>query len=264
MKKILLAGCIAALLPCVANALTVPQPTAYDLRIQEATYNPDDAVLVKVKTGTSTLIQLQQGEFITDDQAGMGFGDPDAWDVSVRGNNIFIRPIAEQPDTNVTLVSNKRTYNLYLKSVKGNPSWMVRFKYPKKYNPANATVFKKTPCQSDGPYNANWNYQLQNEENETFAPYEVWDDGRFTCFKFNPSSDLPMIYRIAGDGEEVLVNGGADPDDNSIIVVQETNPEFHIRLGKKVVAVRTETMKPKPSNRSGTTNGMIREIKADD
>lgn len=78
MKKILLAGCIAALLPAAANALNVPQPTMYDARIQEATYNPDDAVLVKVKAGTSTLIQLQEGEFITEDQAGMGFGDPDA------------------------------------------------------------------------------------------------------------------------------------------------------------------------------------------
>lgn len=262
MKKILLAGCIAALLPAAANALNVPQPTMYDARIQEATYNPDDAVLVKVKAGTSTLIQLQEGEFITEDQAGMGFGDPDAWDVSVRGNNIFIRPIAEQPDTNVTLVSNKRTYIFFLQSVKGNPSWMVRFKYPKKHNPSNATVFKKPPCQSSGAFNANWNYQLQG--NESFAPFEVWDDGRFTCFKFNPSSDLPMIYRVAADGEEMLVNGNADPDNNNIIVVQETNPEFRIRLGKKVVAVRTDSIKAKPSTRSGTSNGMIREIKTDE
>ncbi|EDI8653567.1 conjugal transfer protein TraH, partial [Salmonella enterica subsp. enterica serovar Mbandaka] len=29
MKKILLAGCIAAILPGVANALNVPQPTSY-------------------------------------------------------------------------------------------------------------------------------------------------------------------------------------------------------------------------------------------
>ncbi|EPS7704891.1 TrbG/VirB9 family P-type conjugative transfer protein [Salmonella enterica] len=262
MKKILLAGCIAATLPGIANALNVPQPTSYDARIQEATYNPDDAVLVRVKAGTSTLIKLQDGEFITDDQAGMGFGDPDAWDVSVRGNNIFIRPIAEQPDTNVTLVSNKRTYVFFLQSVKGNPSWMVRFKYPKKYSAANATVFKRPPCQSNGAYNANWNYQLQGKE--SFAPYEVWDDGRFTCFKFNPSSDLPMIYRVAGDGEEMLVNGNPDSENNNIIVVQETNPEFVIRLGKKVVAVRSDTIKAMPSNRSGTTNGMTREIKSDE
>ncbi|EDI8653543.1 conjugal transfer protein TraH, partial [Salmonella enterica subsp. enterica serovar Mbandaka] len=46
--------------------------------------------------------------------------------------------------------------------------------------------------------------------------------------------------------------------------VQETNPEFVIRLGKKVVAVRSDTIKAMPSNRSGTTNGMIREIKSDE
>lgn len=99
---------------------------------------------------------------------------------------------------------------------------------------------------------------------ESFAPYEVWDDGRFTCFKFNPSSDLPMIYRVAGDGEEMLVNGNPDSENNNIIVVQETNPEFVIRLGKKVVAVRSDTIKAMPSNRSGTTNGMTREIKSDE
>lgn len=261
MKKILLATCIASMLPCAANALSIPQATSYDSRMQEVTYNPDDAVLVKVKAGTSTLLQLQDDEFITDDKAGMGFGDPDAWDVSVRGNNIFIRPIAEQPDTNVTLVSNKRTYVFYLKSVKGNPSWIVRFKYPKKYNPVNQTVFKKTPCQSNGAYAANWNYQLQGKE--SFAPYEVWDDGRFTCFRFNSSSDLPDIKRVAGDGSEMLVNSNVDPDTNTIIV-HETSPMFRIRLGQKVVAVRSDTINAMPSNRSGTTNGMNREVKADD
>lgn len=73
-----------------------------------------------------------------------------------------------------------------------------------------------------------------------------------------------MIYRVAADGEEMLVNGNADPDNNNIIVVQETNPEFRIRLGKKVVAVRTDSIKAKPSTRSGTSNGMIREIKTDE
>jgi type IV secretion system protein VirB9 len=261
MNKIFLATCIAAMLPCAANALTVPKATSYDARMQEVTYNPDDAVLVKVKAGTSTLIKLQDDEFITSDVAGMGFGDPDAWDVSVRGNNIFIRPIAEQPDTNVTLVSNKRTYVFYLQSVNGNPSWMVRFNYPKKYNSASQTVFKKTPCQTDGELNANWNYQLQGREQ--FAPYEVWDDGRFTCFRFNPSSDLPMIYRVAGDGSEMLVNKHLESDAN-IVVVQETSPMFRVRLGNKVVAVRSDTIKSMPSNISGTTNGLIREVKADD
>lgn len=259
MKKILLSVCISAMLPIAANALTIPKGTAYDPRIQETTYNPDDAVLVKVKAGTSTLIKLQEDEFITSDIAGMGLGDPDAWDVSVRGNNIFIRPKAEQPDTNVTLVSNKRTYALYLQSVKGTPSWIVRFNYPKKYNASNQTVFKKTPCQTNGPYNANWNYQLQGKE--SFSPYEVWDDGRFTCFRFNTSSDLPMIYRVAGDGSEMLVNSHIE---DNVVVVHETSPMFRVRLGTKVVAVRTNSFEAMPSNWSGTTNGMVREIKADE
>lgn len=43
-----------------------------------------------------------------------------------------------------------------------------------------------------------------------------------------------MIYRVAGDGEEMLVNGNPDSENNNIIVVQETNPEFVIRPVRKL------------------------------
>ncbi|KFX10705.1 Putative conjugal transfer protein TraH [Pectobacterium atrosepticum ICMP 1526] len=259
MNKKILIVCMSCFLSNFSYALALPQATSFDQRMQEVTYNPDDSVLVKIKAGTSTLVQLEKGEYITDEVAGIVLGDPDAWDVNVRGNNIYFRPIKDEPDTNVTLTSNIRTYVLYLKSVKVDPSWMVRFKYPKKHNSKSQNLFSKTPCQSNGEFNANWDYQILGKE--SFQPYEVWDDGRFTCFRFNPSSDLPMIYRVAGDGSEMLVNSNIE---DNITVVQETSSMFRIRLGSKVVAVRTNISLPAPSNATGTTNGKIREIKSDE
>ena len=109
-----------------------PQRTRYDKRVQVVKYNRDDVTKISVKEGVSTLIQLDKNETLTTSNAGMGLGDPLAWNVSVRANNIFIRPIAKQPDTNVTLVTNKRTYVFNLKTVAtaDNASWLVRFSYP--------------------------------------------------------------------------------------------------------------------------------------
>nr|WP_282680441.1 TrbG/VirB9 family P-type conjugative transfer protein [Escherichia coli] len=39
-------------------------------------------------------------------------GDPEAWSVSVRDNTLFLRPKAEEPDTNVTVQTNKHIYPL--------------------------------------------------------------------------------------------------------------------------------------------------------
>lgn len=250
---------LACLISFNATALSVPNGTANDQRIQEVLYNPNDVSLVKVKLGVTTLIQLEEGEFITNETAGMAFGDPMAWDVSVRGNNIFLRPIADDPSTNVTLVSNKRTYIWDIKESK-SPAWLVRFVYPKPVSQKENVSFNKQsePCKMYGDNYVNWDYELQGKA--SFAPYEVWDDGQFTCFKFSPSVDLPVIYRVAADGSEVLTNGRQD---GMTTVVYETNPEFRIRLGDQVIGARTTNIKPKVSNNSGTTNHKVREVISD-
>lgn len=256
MNKKILVLFILCVISSTSNAEVLPQGTSFDGRIQNVNYNPDDVVTIKVKEGVSTLIQLEKDETLMDpdQKTGMGLGDPLAWEVSVRGNNIFLRPKAEQPDTNVNMVTNKRTYTLFLQTVKkgASPSWFVRFNYPAQ-NPSVFINKPILPCMNTG--HTNWNYMKQGDN--AIAPVSVWDDGQFTCMRFSSSTDLPVVFRLLPDGKEALVNSHMEDD---VMVIHETSKEFRVRLGSLVLGLKSDTIKPAGYNYKGTTTGQVREI----
>ncbi|HHR6469886.1 TPA: TrbG/VirB9 family P-type conjugative transfer protein [Providencia alcalifaciens] len=234
----------------------MPRSSGADPRVQEIFYNPNNVTIVKVKSGVTTLIQLEEDEFIEGENTatGMGLGDPLAWNVSVRGNNIWLRPIAEQPDTNIAMVTNKRTYSIQLSSSgTGEPTYLMRYTYPKKPEPVKQTVFLgkskvETPCFDGGKVNVN--YQVRGDI--TLKPSALWDNGEFTCFKWNNATDLPVIYRVLPDGKEQLVNYHMD---KNVMVVHEVSPQFVLRLGQSVMDVKTNHNIQRGYNYNGTTTG---------
>lgn len=234
-------------------AEVTPQRTRYDKRIQIVKYNKDDVTKINVKEGISTLIQLEKNETLTTNNAGMGLGDPLAWNVSVRANNIFIRPIAKQPDTNVTLVTNKRTYVFNLKTVAtaDNASWLVKFSYPEDKNYSSEDNRPK-PCSTSF---INWNYYKKGDKD--ISPIAVWDDGRFTCMRFSASNDMPIVYRVLNDGKEAITNTHLERD---VMVIHEISNNFMLRLGNQVMAIKTNSSFPQTYNDDGTTTGEKRTV----
>ncbi len=109
-----------------------PSPQGADQRVQTFFYNPTDVFEINGKVGYSTLIQFADDEFIPD-TGGLGMGDSKAWSLDVRANNIFFKPISPMPDTNMLVVTDKRTYAFNL-SARDDipPTYIARFKYPKK------------------------------------------------------------------------------------------------------------------------------------
>nr|WP_250645350.1 TrbG/VirB9 family P-type conjugative transfer protein [Escherichia coli] len=72
-----------------------------------------------------------------------------------------MRPKAEEPDTNVTVQTNKHIYPLYLISTTKQPTYILRFNYPK---PPSATVMTERPfpCTDGGIINGH--YQLKGDK----------------------------------------------------------------------------------------------------
>lgn len=244
-----------SLLSSHVSAAVEPKGTKYDARIQYVMYNPDDVVVIRTRTGNSTLIQLEEGEsLVNDPTVGLSIGDKAAWTIGVRGHNIFIKPKQPFPDTNINLVTNRRTYALSLVETNNinNASWQVRFNYPAVPVPYKEPVVDRGPC-SDGPQNHSY-FKYGDQE---LAPTQVWDDGRFTCFKFPTSKALPAIYRYApgSDLKEALVNFNVR---NDVIVVHETAHEFRLRIGKKVLGIKTDSLRDAPYNDRMTTTGETR------
>lgn len=243
----------------LAFAAAVPKGTDYDKRIQYIMYNPDDVTVIHTRKGEGTLIQLEPDEYLVNNPAGgLSMGDTEAWNIGVRGNNIFLKAKGPFPDTNINMVTNKRTYAISLvdeKNPKAIVAWQVRFRYPAEPVKLRSSVTAqqdKGPC-SDGPKNLNW----FKYGDQSLSPTEVWDDGRFTCMRFPTSKALPVPYRYTPENElkEAIVNFNFKDD---VMVIQDVAPEFRLRLGDKVIGIKTDTLRSAPFNRNNTSTGEVR------
>lgn len=246
-----------------ANAASIPKGSTYDKRIQYVMYNEDDVVIVNTRAGNSTLIQLEPDEYLVNlPTGGLSMGDTKAWTLGVRGNNIFLKPKGPFPDTNINLVTNKRTYAISLIDVgeKGAAAWQVRFRYPAQPVRVAGGAGGSTPRQdkgpcSDGVKNLNW----FKYGDQSLAPTEIWDDGRFTCMRFPTSKAKAAVTRYTPDSDlkEGLPNFGWEDD---VLVIYEVSEEFRLRLGKKVLGVKTDSLRDASFNRNMTSTGEKRVV----
>ncbi|EGU31280.1 conjugal transfer outer membrane protein TraH [Vibrio ichthyoenteri ATCC 700023] len=237
-----------ALISFNAASAATPNSQGFDPRVQEVLYNPKTVINVSTSIGRATLIQLQNGESIMSKElSGMGMGDATAWGLSVRGNNIFLKPTAEKPDTNLLIVTDKnRTYSFDLITAKKESltSYVVKLLYPEPKKKAIRDE-KSVPC-SDGEQN--FKYLKWGDDN--LSPQYVWDDGRFTCFKFKNNVELPVLYQKTISGQETLINTHMEKD---TLVAHGVANEFRLRLGESVLGVKPFVLAPQGFNYKGTT-----------
>jgi type IV secretion system protein VirB9 len=102
------------------------------------------------------------------------------------------------------------------------------------------------------PMVRNANYSKQTTpKSEEIAPSVVFDDGRFTYFRYPKNREIPAIFAIGPAGEEIRVNThaarlSADPENpkarvtNDYLVVQRLSKKFILRLGTAVVNIINE------------------------
>lgn len=249
MKKYLPLALLAAV--CLPVSATVmPQSQHFDSRVTITKYNPKNVIRVRTKIGISTLIQLQTGEQVSSLDSGIGIGDSKAWGLDVKGNNIFLKPTAPKPDTNLIITTNKgRTYSFQLVTSR-YPYYIVKISYDK---PKTANDFKRNlPC-SDG----NMDFRWAKMGDENLAPKFMWDDGRFTCMKFTDNAELPVVYQVSPDGVESLVNYNVNKD---TVIVHSVSKEFRLRLGKQVLGLYSDKAVSSGFNTKATSLNAKREL----
>jgi type IV secretion system protein VirB9 len=253
-----------------AFALEIPRSCGADPHIQCATYSQNQAYRVATMPGRVVMIQFEPGEHILKD--GGGIGDARAWHVSVNDSGALLKPGAVQPETNLVLVTNRRTYSLSLADVSGSQpaTWVLRFDYPDTRAKADAAQVRKQAAVSDAlagqqgdspavpatiahgivpiasPSSSlasapepNTQYMMRGDH--TLAPTALWDDGRFTYFKYETARDLPTIFTILPDGSEATVNFHMEGD---TVVVHEVSKFFVIRYGQSVLGIRNDGYSP--------------------
>jgi type IV secretion system protein VirB9 len=233
--------CFAVL--CCSNLSAVEasnQPIATDSRIRTLVYTESEVFRVVVHYGYQTSLEFAEGEEVQTISVGTNY----AWQLSPLGRRLFIRPLEEGVKTNMTIITNRRTYQFEIES-KAHTSvsdeelvYVVRFFYPDEeldsIEPGDEEL--SAPTSTVKPYN--FNYTL--EGNDAIAPLKVFDDGINTFFEFLPDT-LYSVPTIQAKDKDKFVQ--LEPrEKGGYIVVNKVASEFKIRDGDREVTIYNESL----------------------
>ena len=105
-----------------------------DSRIKTYIYNPNEVYLLVVHYGFQSQIEFSKGEEVKT----ISLGDSYAWKITPLENRLFIKPMEKNIRTNMTILTNKRSYqfDIVAKELDGEEDqdlvYVVRFYYPSK------------------------------------------------------------------------------------------------------------------------------------
>ncbi len=217
-----------ALAATSAGAVT-PHPVVGDSRIHEVLYDPTEVVDLHGALGFQLSLEFDPIEKIEN----VAIGDSLGWQVTPnrKANLLFLKPMAQRPPTNMTVITNLRRYNFQLsvatKAAAKTVPFTVRFTYP----PPVVAIFQPPPPPPP-PEDKNHSYSYQGSS--ALLPDRMFDDGEATYFTFREHEDLPAIYAIEVGGAEAVVNSHTR---DGYIVVDRVAPGFILRRGKEVTHV---------------------------
>lgn len=117
-----------------ANYYNKSAPLTTDNRIKTYIYSPNEVFLLVLHYGFQSSIEFDKNETINT----ITLGNSYAWKITPLGNRLFINPMEKNIRTNMTIITNKRTYQFDLVSTELQEGkekdlvYVVRFQYPKK------------------------------------------------------------------------------------------------------------------------------------
>jgi type IV secretion system protein VirB9 len=168
-----------------------PAPLA-DSRIQSVEFHEDQVVPVQVAPGYQLMVEFAADERIES----VAVGDSGAWQVSPNhsGDRIFIKPL-QSLATNLTVITNARTYTFDLSPGGAAGPYVLRFTYPG----ANETAEADPAGEVEGRYRLSGARALR--------PSRISDDGVHTYIEWPRDRALPAVYAVDERGQEAIVNG---------------------------------------------------------
>jgi type IV secretion system protein VirB9 len=251
-------------------AETVPPtgvPTEPD-RLSVVHYDPYQVLKVWGRFGYTTSIELEDKEKITS----VAIGVPGSWEVTPLVNRLVLKPKTGLASTNLTVATDRRTYYFELAHAQGRNQAGARYGIRFKHEPtpeelqAQADASARATNRQEmadrlgqGLQDRATNRKYSYRGNADVAPYEAWDDGRFTYFRFADNQPMPAIYQVDASGDEALANFGVE---GNVTIVRSISRQFMLRRGKDVACVYNEGEfhHEFDMRRSGTVSGDVDRV----
>jgi type IV secretion system protein VirB9 len=196
-----------ALLSCTAAG------AAADKRIRTLAYNPDQIVQILGKSGIQSTIEFAPDERIEN----VAVGDSSAWQITPnrRASLLFVKPLVARSRTNMTVVTDRRTYMFDL--VAGDKwttaVYALKFSYPNDKpvqaatQPAAPAAAPAQPVEQQAAMTADkLHFDWNKKGNGKLLPSRVFDDGASVYLAWTKDTPLPAILTVSEDRKEGPVN----------------------------------------------------------
>jgi type IV secretion system protein VirB9 len=247
---------IAAL--AIALSLGAAPARADDPRIQTRVFDETQIVPVTGRVKVQTTIKFAPDEAIEN----VAIGDSTAWQVQPnRAQSIlFVKPLEPAARTNLTVVTDKRTYLFDLiASPRSAPLYVLQFRYPdieKAEEEARLAAAAEAAREAANPLEmeaatdrlavvdpARLNFSWAGAGPAALLPERTYDDGDAVFLTWPQGRAIPAILTLNEDGDEGPVNYTVRGD---VVVVEGVPAQIVLRSGKEVATLtNTGVMKPK-------------------
>ncbi len=215
---------------------------AQDARLQERFYDPGEVVRLDGKAGVQATISFGTDEVIEN----VAIGDSQSWQVTPnkRADLLFVKPLSASASTNMTVVTNRRTYLFDLvASPRNRPLYMLKFTYPPEPEAEADAVIAQAPnamerAAANDPYAvvdpAELNFAWASDGDTALLPARIYDDGQATFLAWNVDKPVPAILVTDRKGTEGPVNFTVRGD---TIVVDGVPAAIVLRSGKQMATL---------------------------
>ncbi|WP_374414146.1 TrbG/VirB9 family P-type conjugative transfer protein [Novosphingobium colocasiae] len=242
---------LAALLMCLAS----PAFAEADDRLVDHAYDPKEVVRIDGKAGVQATIAFGQNEAIEN----VAVGDSQKWQITPnkRADLLFVKPLDSIARTNMTVVTNKRTYFFDLvASAKAKPLYMLRFTYkddPKAAPaaaPASAGLATLDPGEravvegdvAGAPADTSTlNFAWRRSGDTKLQPSRIYDDGLSTFLIWPERTAVPAILMLNAKGEEGPVNYAVR---GNTIVIDDVPDQLVLRSGRSIARLVNDRRAP--------------------
>jgi type IV secretion system protein VirB9 len=222
-------ACILLLSGLSGAALAAEAAAGADARIRTVVYAADEVYRLRGYLGFQIDLEFENGEAFV----GLGAGDVEGLAFAAEGNHLFLKPRAAAIDTNLTVLTNRRTYYFeYVTGLRrsdgpaGEVVYAVRFVYPAvavaAVQGAGERLAQVVP---ERPRNLDYAYC----GSRAIQPESAWDDGVQTHLRFGARQELPAVFVHNEDGSESLVNFTVAADE---LIVHRVVRQLIVRRGR--------------------------------
>jgi len=209
---------------------------AKDPRLAARPYNPDEVVRIDGQLGVQASIAFAEDERIEN----VAVGDSASWQITPnkRANLLFVKPLAGKARTNMTVITDRRTYFFDLVSgTAAKPLYVLRFSYPDEPKPepqqAAAPALNEAEArlaEGQKPVDpALLNFQWARRGDARIQPVQLYDDGQSTYLTWARDVPLPAILIRDEKGTEGPVNYAVRGE---TIVIEGVPSPIFLRAGR--------------------------------